>query len=172
MARCLNDLGEVARYRGDFEKAKIYYEEANQLSPHKRSVGDTMMDLNLGSVYRNLGDSERAWEIYEKVYSHARKNELPLRAADCLSGWAGILIEHGKLELAATLLSTAEAVEESIGSILEPADKSVIDRDIVALRERLDRETLDAAWKRGRAMTLDDAATLAMEAQVFEQQKD
>ncbi len=81
--------------------------------------------------------------------------------AECLFGLAGVSGEAGQPERAARLFAAAEALLDSIGAPLAPADRAAVDRDLAALRARLDPAAFVAAWAEGRAMTREQALAFA-----------
>ena len=66
-------------------------------------------------------------------------------------------------EEAARLLGAAEALRESLGVALAPAEQTTHDETVDAVRSSLDEDRFSAAWLRGREMPLDDAVAHALE---------
>jgi hypothetical protein len=60
-------------------------------------------------------------------------------------------------------LSAAGALRISIGSVIDPADQPEYQNRRAALRSELGQEQFAALWEAGRALTLDQAITYALE---------
>lgn len=56
-----NNLGNVYRLRGDFQKAVSEYEQAIAIRPHAKTLS------NLGVVYRRLAQYDQAFKTYEEA---------------------------------------------------------------------------------------------------------
>jgi hypothetical protein len=76
--------------------------------------------------------------------------------AICLAGLAGIALES-QPAWAARLLGVVEALCETIGAPLLPAEQAHYERDRVTARDVLGQEAFAAAWAEGRAMALEQA---------------
>jgi predicted ATPase/DNA-binding SARP family transcriptional activator len=77
-----------------------------------------------------------------------------------LEGLAAVLARQGRGERAATLLGAAEALREPIGTPILVFETPRYEQTLALLRELLEPGALDAAWRRGRALTLELALQL------------
>jgi predicted ATPase len=164
VARVLNSLGIVARTRGEYERARELFTEGLALSQelgNKRSISTLL--TNLGYVAHRQGDYERARSLF--VESLAVRVELDHRAGmvESLVGLAGVAAGTGQAEKAARLFGAIDALFEATGYIIDPDDKVEYDRNLEAVRSRLDPETFERAWAEGQAMTLEEAVAEATE---------
>jgi hypothetical protein len=66
------------------------------------------------------------------------------------------------LKRAARLLGAAEALREASQSEMTPEERTEYDREVTALRAKLDPATFNAAWAEGRAMTIEQAIEFAI----------
>jgi hypothetical protein len=82
--------------------------------------------------------------------------------ADCLAGYAGVLVMSGKADLAARLFGAVESLLESIAGRLDPSDQKEFDYYVAAIRGQLDDAKFEKAWAEGRAMTLEQAIEFAL----------
>jgi len=82
--------------------------------------------------------------------------------AEGLSGLAGLAAATGQLARAARLFAAAEALLDSIGAPLAPADRVESDRDRRATQAGLDAATLTITRAEGLAMTLEQAVAYAL----------
>ena len=159
----LGCLGEVARMTGDLEAASAYYEQAlDAVGWHGRSIPNAITLANLGGVSLEKGDYAAASRYYSKSLAITAELENGLWAAIALNGLASVALDAGNLQKAATLAGSAEALCEAAGTPLENWEQSLRDRYVTALRSTLDATTLDREWARGRALTLREAAALAV----------
>jgi adenylate cyclase len=77
-ARCLSQLGLIARRQGDYERAKTWYDQALTVFKGQDARSDQEIQafaqaLNgLGTVYRGQGDFERARDCYERALALGR----------------------------------------------------------------------------------------------------
>jgi tetratricopeptide (TPR) repeat protein len=84
--------------------------------------------------------------------------------ARCLAGRGGLAVAEGQPECAARLLGAAAALLRNSGARLQPIDEAAFDRSVTAARTALGEDAFAAAWAEGRAMTLQQAMTYALEA--------
>jgi non-specific serine/threonine protein kinase len=162
-AATLNSLGELARLDGAWEDACRLYEEAvarwRQTGDH---YGLSIALANLGAVVVEMGDSRRASACYREALMHARALGDMVDVSLSLDGMAAVAALDGAWERAARLAGAAEALRETIGYELEPADETFRRLYLAATRERAGDEVLRAAVAEGRAMTPEAAIEYAL----------
>jgi predicted ATPase/DNA-binding SARP family transcriptional activator len=155
----LNDLGEAARLRGDYARAGEHYAEALALS---RALGFRWgvgwLTHNLGYVAIRGGDTARGVALFAESLGQFRDLASQDGIASCLAGIA----VAAPPEMAVRLLGAAEALLESMGAVLEPADRAEYARTAADVRARLDAATLASAWQAGRALLLEQAIAEAL----------
>jgi hypothetical protein len=81
----------------------------------------------------------------------------------CFEGLAAVLGLTGRAEEASKLLGAAEALRESLGVGLAPAEQATHDETVAAVRKALGEERFSAAWRQGRELALDEAIAYALE---------
>jgi hypothetical protein len=80
-----------------------------------------------------------------------------------LVGIAAIMVELGRLELAAQLLGGADVLREQLGiSALDPVEERIKERALAVIEADLRAERRMGAFARGRAMNAADVAELAL----------
>lgn len=84
----------------------------------------------------------------ELAIRRALKNKEGIAA--CLEGLAAAAGAVGQLEQAARLFGAAEALRESLGASLPPAERADHDRQSAAVRAALGQPEFAAAWAQGR----------------------
>jgi non-specific serine/threonine protein kinase len=164
VARALNQLGEIARFRGDDDVAVQRYRQSltlwQTLAERERIA---MVLHNLAPVVARLGDRRQAAELFTESLEISRGLRHSHGVALCLLGIAGV-IEGDRPALidAARILSAAETLRASIGVQWQPVDRAEFERSRVALQARLDDETFASAWEAGKALTREGAVDTAM----------
>ncbi len=162
--QALTVLGELGRVDGDYDLAQKAYEECLALS---RETGYKLREAitlaNLASVPMHRGLPEQARALYAESLALFRELGDKKYSALNLAGMAGPAAALGYPQAAARLLGASEALLEALGIVIHAGDWSDHDRDVVAVREQLDEATLDAAWAEGRAMSLEQAISYALE---------
>jgi predicted ATPase/DNA-binding NarL/FixJ family response regulator len=162
--RCLHNLGEIARGRGDYQQALASYEAS---LPVVRELGDQVglgtVLMNLGATTRALGDLDRATAVYgEALAIHRAIGDV--RGITCiLYGLAGVILDRGHAEQAARFQGAAAALAEVAGAVLDPVDTDQIERDVKAVRNQLGEAAFEVTWMAGRTLPLETALTAALE---------
>jgi DNA-binding NarL/FixJ family response regulator len=75
----------------------------------------------------------------------------------CVAGLSGVAASQGHPERAARLMGAAEALLETIGARLDPADFVEYTRKVSDVRDLLGTSAFSAAWSAGRAMPVEQA---------------
>lgn len=164
IAASVANLAIVARNQKDYSRATKLYEEGLLLF---RQLGNKMgMAItlnNLGVIAEDQGNYERAIMLYKE--SLVLHNELgnKLGTWGCLSNLAAVAGEQGQPERAARLFGAAEALREALSAPVSPDDRAEYDSKVAAVRAKLDEATFAQAWAQGRAMTLEQAISYALE---------
>jgi predicted ATPase/class 3 adenylate cyclase len=160
----LSGLGEVALRQGDYARATQLLEESLELRRqlgNKWGVGVSLGTLGWVAIYE--GDWKRA--IARLGESLDVRQEIGDKggSAWCLERLAEVAMAQGKPERAVRLLSAASALRISIGSVIDPVDQPEYKNRRSALRAELGEEQFAIVWDEGRAMTLEQAITYALE---------
>jgi tetratricopeptide (TPR) repeat protein len=158
IADALSNLGVVALRLGDPERAEILFNESLTL---RQSLGSRLKIagslVNLGSVALYQGMYQRATDRYIESLHVFEDLGYKQGIAECLEGLAGVAAGQGRPERAAQLWGAAEALRESIGAPLPPADRPGYERIVAEARGQLDETAWGVAWAAGRALTLEQA---------------
>jgi hypothetical protein len=119
-------------------------------------------------THPRLGRAGGFWSLFKP--RHYRSIGLPQLRAPSHAGCrissirlAGALVTLGQGERAARLYGAAEALRELTGTPIQYAGhQALYERQVAALGEQLDAETIEAAWAEGRTMTLEEAVGEAL----------
>jgi predicted ATPase/serine/threonine protein kinase len=164
VAASLNNLGELSQHEGDYGKAAELFSQSLILF---REVGDkrdvAALLNNLGDVARSEGDNERAAKLYGEVLSLLSKSDERSTIAVCLEGLASVACKRNQAGVAATILGVTEGLREAIDNPLPPSRRADYESTVLTARSALEEASFSAAWKRGRAMTLEQCTHFVFE---------
>jgi predicted ATPase len=160
----LNNLGEVARTRGEYELARKYYEECEILLRDTGDTGDMARFVHtLGYIAQHEGDYARAESQFRQSLKMFRRLGNRRGMAECMAGLAGLRARQGNAEWGAIMLSAAESALKVTGGAWWPADRLEVEANQEFIRSALSEAELNEAQKKGRAMTLEQALAFASE---------
>jgi len=162
--RVLNQIGELARLNGDYDRAGKAYEEC---LTNCREFGDRQREAfalcNLGLVAQHQGDYERAESRIKEGLCMIKDHNTKYPLAFFISFLSGPIAARGDPERAAQILGSSDALLKAMGLSLHPQDQPEIDRFEAAVREQLSEEVFKSAWEKGQVMTLEEATAFALE---------
>jgi non-specific serine/threonine protein kinase len=161
----LLSMAMIDKYSGNYSEARAKFAACE---PRFRALGDrhrmNMVKSELAHIDRYEGHYQQAEAVYRETIREWQR--LGHRAAvahqfECLASVAKVQ-EQGRR--AATLFGSAQALREKIGISMTPFEKVEYDREVEDLRRGLDQGVFDSSWAEGRAMSMDQAITFALEA--------
>jgi predicted ATPase/DNA-binding SARP family transcriptional activator len=163
----LVNLGEVARARDDPDHATERYEEALQLA---LALGDrphiALVRYNLGLIAMTRGHHVRATAELRESLGMEQEMGNARQIAAALEGFASIAAGLGQVGRAGLLFGAAEKLREQIGAPLPAADSPRHTRETASVRAALSDKESAGIWRRGRALTLDDAVAEALQVDI------
>src|SRR5215216_6142073 len=164
LASCLNDLAMVVYSQGDLGRAAKLTEEAVALLRELRARGSVALVLcNLGWIALFQDDLSRAADLYRESLSLAWDVGLNPLVERTLEGFACVAGAKGETERATRLWGAAQALHET-KNIPRDIDFLVeADARISAVRLGMAEEVWEEALRKGRAMTLDEVISYALE---------
>lgn len=156
-------LAWVALEQDDKATARSRVEESLTLyreMEHREGVAEALGML--GKVEAARGDYAFARTLYEESLAIAQEIGDRELLATGLEGLASAVAAQGEGELAraARLWGTAEALREAIGAPLPPIERADYGQAVAATRDHLGKESFDAEWAEGRAMTAEQALSV------------
>ena len=160
------NLGPMAFKAGDYAKARALLEEG--LIVYRRARHQLYLDVLLyllGVIAVRERDYARAKEWYSECLKFEQDFGETRRVAECLIGFASIAIAKDRVERAVRLLGAAEVQIDARGGLWEDFDQAECERLTKLLRTQLDEDAFAANWAEGRAMTMEQAITYALEDQ-------
>jgi tetratricopeptide (TPR) repeat protein len=164
LAFCQNNLAMMVYSQGDLGRAGKLTEEAVALSRELGARGDVALSLcNLGWIALLQDDLGRAADLYRESLSLSWDAGLNPLVQSTLEGLACLAGAQGKAERAARLWGAAQALHETKGIPRDIDFLAEADARISLVRSGMGEEAWEEAWRKGRAMTLDEAVSYALE---------
>ncbi|HVF30010.1 MAG TPA: protein kinase [Pyrinomonadaceae bacterium] len=164
IAISLSFLGDLARTERDFPRARPLFEESLGLFrelDNKSAVSDALN--NLGAACYGEGEYLLARKYFAEAANIALNLGNKMTISYSIDGFAALAVENGNAEQAALLCGSAEALRESIGYKIEPAEGVFRDGYLAKLRTIMSDKDYNEAFERGRAIEPELAMQLAFE---------
>ena len=129
-ALAISNLGGIALERGEYAKAASLSEQAYGLfETLEDSEGMAFALVNQGFAALSEQEHERALELLREALRRLAELEFKDVIGYCFEGLAAVLVLTERAEEAARLLGAAEALRESLGVGLAPAEQTTHDGD-------------------------------------------
>lgn len=158
IATALNLLGWVSLLQEDIPAARRFQEESLRTSQdlgNQRGVAHTLSAL--GEIAYRMGDFPQACERYEESLAIILRIDDRWILPIYLEGLARAAVAQGEAMWAASLLSAAQALRESLGTSMTELEKLAHEHTLSALHALLEEHVLADAWEKGRAMSPEQA---------------
>lgn len=153
---------EATRMRGDLVRARELYEESIALNEELGNRRMVEVECgNLAWVEINQRRLDVAATLLEQSLTGARERDDRYGCAFGLIGFARVAVDDGDADTAARLLGAAEALLDSDGIVLDPADAPEYERTVDLARTQLGMTAFERYRAAGRALAIDDAIALA-----------
>lgn len=156
-------MGHMAAVIGDFETARAAFGRSAETSRrigNKRGAYSSQSDF--AHLLRQRGELDEALMIYKDVLPKWKDLGHRAAVAHVLECIAFILVRKEEPEIAVLLLGAADALRESIDSVMTNMEKEEHKGEVSALRELLGDTSFNKEWDQGRKMTMDQAIELAL----------
>jgi tetratricopeptide (TPR) repeat protein len=167
VALILHALANVFYRQGDYERARPAYAESLELFTQTQSNsshwGIPCAGNNLGSTLFHLGDAAGARQRHREALALYQRRENGQGIVWSLERLAVVEAASGDAGKAVRLLGAAAAAREGLGKPMDPWDQEDWDQAVAAAAAALEPQEFDAAWAEGRALTLAQAVTYALE---------
>jgi predicted ATPase/DNA-binding SARP family transcriptional activator len=160
----LQALGHLALREGDHERARAVYEEVLVLSQKPGyATGIAAALCALGRLAGRRGEPEEAERLLKESLARDRVLGSKQGIVQCLEALAEVAGVRCEAKRAARLLGAASALRETLGIVAQPTDASDEPSGAAAALAELGEPAFTAAWEEGRAMTLEEAISAALE---------
>jgi predicted ATPase/class 3 adenylate cyclase len=154
--------------QGEYERGAGLIEEAAALYRERGYRGGLEYFLdNLGWAALLGSDRERARTYYQESLTLCKELGDKIIASESLEGMACIFASEGEAERAARLFGAAEALREAVGYQHEPEEDALREPYLAMAHSQLDEAAWHEAWTGGRAMTLEEAISYALEKNAY-----
>jgi non-specific serine/threonine protein kinase len=163
LAGCLIDLAMLVYSQGDLGRAEKLTEEAVALCRELGNTGAVAFGLNnLGWIALLQDDPGRAADLYRESLTLAWDTAMNPIVHHDLEGFACLAGAQGEAQRAARLWGAAQALHEAKGIPRDPDFLAEAEARISVVRSGMGEEAWEEAWRKGRAMTLDEAVEYAL----------
>jgi tetratricopeptide (TPR) repeat protein len=159
----LNGLGDLARWEGDYCRARGLYEQSLACFRDARSDLERSVLQNLGYVAHRLGDDQQAVLLALEALSQFRRDGDPRGTAECLVELGGVIAALGHPLQATRLFGAAESLLKVIHSDLTPLCRAEYERDLALTHDALDDEDFARGWAEGEVLPLQEIVANARE---------
>ena len=168
IAILLNNLGYVTFLQGQYSAARALHEESLAIRRELKDSGGIAYSLSgLGDVALQQGDYSAAGAFVRDALSIRRELGDKMGIAELLEKQAAVIGAIGNTLHAAHIGGAAERLREEIGSPLTPDERIRHDRHMAAARAAVGDDTaFNRAWQEGRAISLEQAIEISLEAPV------
>ena len=154
----------VVYSQGDLGRAAKLTEEAVAWFRELGARGDVALGLcNLGWIALLQDDPGRAADLHRESLSLSWDTGLNLLVQSALEAFACMAGAKEEAERAARLWGAAQALHETKSIPRDTDFLAGADARILAVRTGMGEEEWEEAWRKGRAMTLEEAVSYALE---------
>jgi predicted ATPase/DNA-binding XRE family transcriptional regulator len=163
IAFSLGGLADVFYCMGDLDKGIEYYEQSLALHRElddRRSIGITLS--NLGELTQLQGDLERAEDLYKQSMAVVREIDDRWLTVHVLLAVGSLLAVQNRQERAVSILAAVDSLRREMGFEFQAHTLADYESALQLARDALSKERFEAAWQRGGAMSLEEAASYAM----------
>jgi predicted ATPase/class 3 adenylate cyclase len=163
VALSLHLLGQVALREGELALAHSLLQES--LAAYRTqaiALPCAQVTSDLGYVALGAGDLDEARASLAESLQMLSRIGARLDIARTIEGFAALAEVEQRAELAARLWGAAEALREQLGTPIWPVDVPDYERRVSAARVQLDETAFAAAWAAGRARTMEQMITAAL----------
>ena len=159
---CLHLLGNLARRRGDIDRARTYLDECLERSRALASPWNTAGALNDQALLaRAEGDTAGAVPLALEALETSVASANNLRAVDVLETVATLAVDGDRHDVAARLHAAVEAARDAMGYVRFPIDRPDDEALMAQIREALGADELATATVAGAELSVVEAAELA-----------
>ena len=152
----LISLGTVARYQGDAERAAVLLTESLALSEGIGfREGIAWSEEQLGLLAAVDGDPAAIGMLRRSLELHSELRDR-WRMSSVFEDLAAIALAQGHPPQAARLLGAAEALRQTIGTVIAPCERLQHNQTTKAVRTALGDEAFDTALRQGQLASMDE----------------
>ena len=157
-------LGRAAHMRGDNVRSEALLKDSLSLfedSGDSRGIAEVLLEM--GRVAHTQGNSTRAIGLCRESLILSQKLDNKSYIAFCLTALAGATQAVGDTARAARFFGAAQRLLEFLDAVLGPSGSLEYSDDLAIARNQLGEAAFAKAWAAGRAMSIEQAVTHALE---------
>jgi predicted ATPase/class 3 adenylate cyclase len=162
MAFARLNSGRITAWAGRLDEARRWFAEA--LDGY-REIGDHRFEIvarsDLAHALRRGGALDEAEEVYRETIRAWQHLGSRGAIASQLESFAFLALARNDSRRAARLLGAAEILRVRVDAVMLPYERIEYDRYLEQLRESPDPAMFEEEWGAGRAMSMEDAITIA-----------
>jgi tetratricopeptide (TPR) repeat protein len=165
IANELVNLSDVLRQQGELALAHACYQESAVISAKlmdQWGLGYALMGM--GDVALAQNDLSAASFLYKDCLIIFQKGADYSGLPFALESVAALALARQEPETATRLMGVADTLRKNTNSPLPPPNRSTQQKHLSLLQEQLNASEFSSAWTKGKAMTIDRAVALALEA--------
>ncbi len=163
VAGTLYDLGEVAWAQGNLDLAARRYEESLAIGREIGAPFTIAIALNgLGKVARAHGEYQKAHGLHKEALTMLRGTGNRWSIAYLLEAFTTLAVLRQDLEYAIKLFGASESFYAQFRFLMSPLERHSHEQSLETARAAVDRETFEAWWAEGCAMTMGQAVDYAL----------
>jgi predicted ATPase/class 3 adenylate cyclase len=164
LAECLINLAMLVCSQGDLGRAGKLTEEGVELFRELGARGSVSLGLcNLGWMALLQDHLVQAADLYRESLSLSWDAGLNPLVQSALEGFACVAGAKGEADRAVRLWGAAQALHETKGIPRDTDFLAEADTRISEVRSGMGEEAWEEAWRKGRAMTLDETVSYTLE---------
>ena len=157
-------LGRIAFWRGNYEQARIFFEESMALFEQTGSLfNESWSRINLAYTILRQGDIIQAKERFGFSIQQFHKVNNMIGMVYTIEGLASLNVNRGQPERVAQLFAWADAMRDKIGDHRPPVEQASVEKDLAVIRSKLNDEEYTKLSTEGSTMTVEQAIALALE---------
>ena len=159
----LGYYGMLSYWQGDYQHACSYFEESIELG---KKIGIAELDwqhVNMGYAKLRQGDVTEAKELFEFCVQQFQKANNTIGLVYAIEGLASLHLNQQQAEQATRIFAWTDVIRENIGYHRPPVERASVERDLAVIQSQLDIADFAKLSAEGRAMTLEQAISLALD---------
>ncbi|MBI5301136.1 MAG: tetratricopeptide repeat protein [Chloroflexi bacterium] len=164
ITQTLQNFGGIEERKGNYAGAKAIYEEGLKLSEElgdERMIARRLTDL--GGIAYAQGDLKRADALLCRAVSALWHMGEKFSLFQALTRYVQLMVAEGQPYSAAQVLGAMEFAHDELGMHVPGAERRILGQTIEQIRDLLGADGLVRALGEGRAMTLEQVITYALE---------
>jgi predicted ATPase len=163
----LTTVGRLAFWQGDWQQARARFEESIALSNETGVIFQGFWThAMLAYLFLRQGETALARIEFVDSLNLSRNIGRIVGKVFVLEGLASLALAEGRSECAASLFAWADSMRATIGAPRPTNEQADVERDLAAIRAKMDKSAIQAAEAAGRDMTLEEAVAFALKEKI------